>query len=51
MATVKVFLSFEFGRDNELYGDFIAQAPQHSDYEIIDCSLNEPYHPDSRRTS
>ena len=47
MATVKVFLSFEFGRDNELYGDFIAQAPLHSDYKIIDCSLNEPYHPDA----
>ena len=29
MAKVKVFLSFEFGRDNELNGDFIAQAPLH----------------------
>ena len=48
MAQVKVFLSFEFDKDGELYGDFIAQAPQHSQYKIIDCSLNEPYHPDAQ---
>ena len=48
MAKVKVFLSFEFGKDNKLHGDFIAQAPLHSQYKIIDCSLDEPYHPDAR---
>ena len=45
---IRVFLSFEFGRDNELHRSFYAQAEHHSQYEIIDCSLKEPYHPDSR---
>lgn len=45
---VRVFLSFEFGKDNELHRNFYAQAAHHSQYEIIDCSLNEPYYPDSR---
>ncbi len=43
---VKVFLSFEFGKDNELHYNFYEQAKEHSKYEIIDYSLNEPYHPD-----
>ena len=42
---VRVFLSFEFGRDNELHHNFYSQASLHSGYEIIDCSLNEQYHP------
>ncbi len=45
---VCVFLSFEFGRDNELHYNFYSQAVQYSQYEITDCSLNEPYHPDAR---
>lgn len=45
---VNVFLSFEFGKDNELHHNFYAEAEHHSDYEIIDCSLNEAYHPDSQ---
>ena len=45
---VRVFLSFEFGRDNELHYNFYSQAERCSQYEIIDCSLNEPYHPDAR---
>ena len=45
---VRVFLSFEFGRDNELHYNFYSQAGQYSQYKIIDCSLNGPYHPDSR---
>ena len=44
---VRVFLSFEFGRDNELHYNFYSQAVQYSQYEIIDCSLNAPYHPDA----
>ena len=48
MAKVKVFLSFEFDRDKKLHGAFIEQASRHADYEIIDCSLKEPYHPDAR---
>ena len=45
---VRVFLSFEFGRDDKLHRGFYSQAPLYSQYEIIDCSLNEPYHPDPR---
>jgi len=45
---VRVFLSFEFGKDNELHYNFYSQAPLYSQYEIIDYSLNEPYHPDAR---
>lgn len=43
---VRVFLSFEFGKDEELHRNFYAQAKEHSKHEILDCSLNEPYHPD-----
>lgn len=43
---VRVFLSFEFGKDNELHQNFYAQAKEHSKHEIIDYSLNEPYYPD-----
>ncbi len=43
---VRVFLSFEFGKDNELHRNFYAQAETCSEYEIIDYSLNEPYQPD-----
>ena len=46
MATVKVFLSFEFGKDNDLHRNFYVQAKEHSKYRIIDKSLNEAYHPD-----
>lgn len=45
---IRVFLSFEFSRDNELHRSFYGQAEHHSQYEIIDCSLNEPYYPGSR---
>lgn len=41
MKKVGVFLSFEFGRDNELHHNFYSQATRHSKYEIIDYSLNE----------
>ena len=43
---VGVFLSFEFGKDNELHYNFYSEAKQHSEYEVIDESLNEAYHPD-----
>ena len=45
---VRVFLSFEFGRDNELHYNFYSQAVLYSQYEIIDDSLNEQYHPDAQ---
>lgn len=44
MAKVKVFLSFEFERDQGHYRRFLAEVA-HGDscHEIEDCSLNEPY--------
>lgn len=46
MANVKVFLSFEFGRDNELHHKFYAQAARGDSYhEIEDYSLKEVYQP------
>lgn len=44
---VRVFLSFEFDKDNDLHRNFYAQAETCSEYEIIDTSLNEQYHPDA----
>ena len=44
-SPVRVFLSFEFGKDNELHYNFYAQAKRHSKHEILDYSLNEPYFP------
>ena len=43
---VRVFLSFEFDKDNDLHRNFYAKAKKHSKHEIIDTSLNDPYHPD-----
>lgn len=44
MAKVKVFLSFEFEKDQGHYRRFRAEV-KHGDscHEIEDCSLNEPY--------
>ena len=46
MAKVKVFLSFEFDKDNELHHNFYAQAARgDSCHEIEDYSLKEAYRP------
>ena len=46
MAKVKVFLSFEFDRDEELHRNFYAQAERgDSSHEIEDYSLQEAYRP------
>ena len=42
---VGVFVSFEFGKDNELHRGFYTQAKEHSRYDIKDFSLNEVYQP------
>ena len=49
MAKVRVFLSFEFDRDEELHRNFYAQADPdkgNTRHAIEDCSLNEQYRPD-----
>ena len=50
MAKVKVFLSFEFDKDNELHHNFYAQAADHSGYKIEDYSLKEAYKPHNDRS-
>ena len=45
---VRVFLSFEFGKDNDNHRNFYTQAKKKSCYEIIDCSLNEEYQPNPK---
>lgn len=44
MANVKVFISFDFDRDEELHRNFYSQANRgDSSHNIEDCSLNEAY--------
>ena len=46
VAKVKVFLSFEFDRDADLYRNFFAQARRVDlSHDIEDYSLNEAYRP------
>ncbi len=46
MAKVKVFLSFEFDRDADLYRNFFQQARRgDSCHDLEDYSLNEAYRP------
>ena len=46
MAKVKVFLSFEFDKDRDIYRNFFAQADRgDSCHEIENYSLNEAYRP------
>ena len=50
MAQVKVFLSFEYGKDVELRGSFFAQARRgDSCHDLEDYSLNEAYRPHDKR--
>ena len=49
MATVGIFLSFEFDRDEELHQNFYEQARELSCYRVKDCSLQEPYPPHNDR--
>ena len=48
MANVKVFISFDFDRDEEMHRNFYSQANRgDSRHNIEDCSLNEPYRPEN----
>lgn len=49
MAQVKVFVSFEFDKDNPLQRNFYAQSAEHSDHKIKNYSLKEPYKPHDDR--
>ncbi len=43
MPIVKIFVSFEFGKDNDLKNSFYKQAADESRHRIRNYSLNEPY--------
>lgn len=43
MATVRIFLSFEFDKDKQLYRNFYAQAQENSSYRVTDHSLRQDY--------
>ena len=43
MATVNIFASFEYDKDNELVNNFFTQAKQHSHHKALNRSLKEAY--------
>lgn len=43
MATLKIFVSFEFDKDYELKNNFLQQAKEHTQHRIKNSSLNEAY--------
>ena len=45
MAKVGVFFSYEFKRNNDLYGNFFAQAKDESRHGIRNCSLDKVHPP------
>ena len=47
MATINIFASFEFDKDNELKNNFYQQAIELTPHRVKNCSLNEAY-PDDR---
>ena len=43
MATLNIFLSFEFNKDKDLQNSFLQQARDLTQHRIRDCSLHESY--------
>ena len=43
MPIVKIFVSFEFGKDNDLKNSFFEQAKEHSPHRVLSFSLNQAY--------
>ena len=43
MSTVKIFVSFEFDKDNDLKNQFFTQADEHSPHRVLSSSINEAY--------
>ena len=43
MATLNIFVSFEFDKDNDLKNSFYRQADELTSHQISDCSLDESY--------
>ncbi len=47
MATLNIFVSFEFDKDDELKNQFYRQAKEHTNHRIKNFALNEAY-PDDK---
>ena len=43
MPIVKIFVSFEFDKDNDLKNSFFEQAKEHSSHRVLSSSLNQVY--------
>ena len=43
MSIVKIFVSFEFDKDNDLKNQFFTQADEHSPHRVVSSSLNKAY--------
>ena len=43
MESLKIFVSFEFNKDNSLKNSFLTQAKKLTQHRIKNCSLNESY--------
>lgn len=43
MATLSIFVSFEYPKDNDLKNNFYQQAKDLTQHRIRNCSLNEAY--------
>ena len=43
MAILNIFVSFEFGKDQDLQNNFYRQAREETNHRIRDCSLHESY--------
>ena len=43
MEGLKIFVSFEFNKDNDLKNSFLTQAKRFTQHRIINYSLNESY--------
>ena len=43
MEGLKIFVSFEFDKDNDLKNNFLTQAKKLTQHRIINCSLNKSY--------
>lgn len=43
MATLGIFVSFEFDKDNDLKNNFYEQAREHTQHRVRDWSLSEAY--------
>lgn len=46
MSALRVFVSFEYDRDNDLKDNFFRQAEGNTPHHVVNCSLNERYETD-----